>query len=87
LLKQFIDCIDAGANVMNLSVALAQPSSRDEHDLGEALDYAAKRGVIIVAASGNQGTIGSSSITRHPWVIPIVACDLQGIPIGISNLG
>jgi len=82
-----IECIEAGARVMNLSVALSQPSSRGERKLEEALDYAAQRGVITVAASGNQGTIGSSAITRHPWVIPVVACDLQGKPISQSNLG
>lgn len=82
-----IECIEAGAKVMNLSVALAQPSSIGERKLEDALDYAAKRGVIAVAASGNQGTIGSSAITRHPWVIPVVACDLQGRPIDQSNLG
>lgn len=87
LAAAIIECINEGARVLNLSVALAQPSSRGERELEDALDYAAKRGVILVAASGNQGTIGSSSITRHPWVIPIVACDPQGRPIGISNLG
>ncbi len=82
-----IECIEAGSHILNLSVALAQPSSRGEHELEEALDYAVKRGVIVVAASGNQGTIGSSAITRHPWVIPVVASDLQGKPISESNLG
>lgn len=82
-----IDCLDAGARVINLSAALAQPSSRGERKLEEALDYAARGGAIIVAASGNQGTVGSSAITRHPWVIPVVACDLQGRPISYSNLG
>jgi subtilisin family serine protease len=43
--------------------------------------------VIIVAAAGNQGTIGSTVITGHPWVIPVVACDLRGKPVGESNLG
>jgi subtilisin family serine protease len=40
-----------------------------------------------VAAAGNQGTLGSSVITRHPWVISIVAYDLQGRPMVKSNLG
>ncbi len=87
LATAIIETVDAGARVMNLSVALAQPSSRGEQKLEEALDYAAKRGVITVAASGNQGTIGSSAITRHPWIIPVVACDLQGRPVDLSNLG
>jgi subtilisin family serine protease len=82
-----IESIDAGARVLNMSVALAQPSSRGQRELEESLDYAVKRGAIIVAAAGNQGTLGSSAITRHPWVIPVVACDLQGRPISQSNLG
>ena len=81
------DCIDGGAHVINLSAALAQLSSKGERKLEEALDYAARRGVIVVAAAGNQGTVGSTAITRHPWVIPVVACDLRGRPIGYSNFG
>jgi subtilisin family serine protease len=87
LAKAIIESIDAGARVLNMSVAITQPSSQGECELQEALDYALKRGVIAVAASGNQGTLGSSAITRHPWVIPVIACDLQGRPISYSNLG
>ena len=82
-----IDCIKAGACVLNLSVALAHPSSAGERDLEEALDLAARRSVLVVAAAGNQGTLGSSVITRHPWVIPVAACDQQGRPLSSSNLG
>jgi subtilisin family serine protease len=82
-----IDCIDAGARVINMSIALAQPSTKGELALQEALDQAVRRGVILVAAAGNQGTLGSSAITRHPWVISVVACDLRGRPMNDSNLG
>jgi subtilisin family serine protease len=81
------EVVDAGARVINLSAAFDQPSTMDERLLVEALDHAARRGVIVVAAAGNQGTLGSSSITRHPWVIPVVGCDLHGRPMGQSNLG
>jgi len=81
------DAIGAGANVINLSAALVHPSSRGERQLEQALDYAAQRGVLVVAAAGNQGTVGSSAITRHPWVIPVIGCDLQGRPTAESNLG
>jgi subtilisin family serine protease len=81
-----IECVEAGAHVLNLSLALARPSTKREHALEEALGHAMRRGVIVVAAAGNQGTIGSSAITRHPWVIPVVACDLRGRPLGVSNL-
>lgn len=87
LAAAIIHCIEAGARVLNLSAALAQPSAKGERELEEALDYAARRGVITVAAAGNQGTLGSTAITRHPWVIPVVAYDLRGRPMGQSNLG
>src|SRR5262245_23894756 len=83
----FIETIDAGARVLNLSAALGQPSTKGERDIEDALDYALKRGVVLVVAAGNQGSIGSSAITRHRWVIPVVACDLHGRPIRQSNLG
>jgi subtilisin family serine protease len=87
LAAAIIESIRAGARVLNMSVAISNPSSQGERILEEALNYALKRGVIAVVASGNQGTLGSSAITRHPWVIPVVACDLQGRPISQSNLG
>jgi subtilisin family serine protease len=82
-----VECVETGSRVLNLSAALAQPSSKGERKLEDALDYAARRGVIAVAAAGNQGTLGSSAITRHPWVIPVAGCDLRGRPVSQSNLG
>jgi hypothetical protein len=38
---------------------------------GSALDYASKRGAVVVMAAGNQGSVGSTVITRHPWVITV----------------
>jgi subtilisin family serine protease len=87
LAAAIIDCMDAGARLINLSLALAQPSPNGERALDEALDQAVRRRVIVAAAAGNQGTLGGSAITRHPWVIPVVACDRQGRPANESNLG
>jgi subtilisin family serine protease len=81
-----IDCINAGAKLINLSLALANPASKREIELDDVINYAAKRGVIIVAAAGNQGTVGSTTITRHPWAIPVVACNRLGNPMQLSNL-
>jgi subtilisin family serine protease len=85
--QAIVECIEAGARVLNLSAAFAQTSSRGEGELEEVLDYAARLGVVVVAAAGNQGALGSSVITRHPWVIPVAACDLRGRPVGQTNLG
>lgn len=87
LATAIIDCIESGARVINLSAALAKPSAKGERQLEEAFDYSARRGVVVVAAAGNQGTVGSSAITRHPWVIPVTACDDRGRPISYSNFG
>jgi subtilisin family serine protease len=81
------EAIGSGAQVINLSAALINPSSRGERQLRQALDYAAQCGVLVVAAAGNQSTVGSSAITRHPWVIPVTSCDAQGRPTAESNLG
>ena len=87
LAAAIVDCIEAGARVINLSLGLAQPLGKEERRLVQALDLAVRRGVIVVAAAGNQGTLGSSVLTRHPWVIPVVAFDLTGRPMKVSNLG
>jgi subtilisin family serine protease len=87
LAAAILDCIEAGARVINLSLALAQPYGKGERALEESLGVAVRRGVIVVAAAGNQGMLGSSAITRHPWIIPVVACDRRGRPMNASNLG
>src|SRR5262249_53268633 len=87
LAQAILDCIEAGARVLNVSAAIAQPSIKAERALRQALDQATKRGVIVIAAAGNQGTLGSTAITCHPWVIPVVGYDLQGRPMNHSNLG
>lgn len=87
LAEAIVDCVDAGAQVLNLSAALAGQSFDADRELGEALGYSARRGVLVVAAAGNQGAVAGSAIVRHPWVIPVVACDRAGWPLKQSNLG
>jgi subtilisin family serine protease len=87
LADAILDCVNAGAHVLNISAAIAQPSTKSERALAQSLDEAARRGVIVVAAAGNQGTLGSTAITRHPWVIPVAAYDSAGRPLLQSNLG
>jgi subtilisin family serine protease len=87
LAAAILACIEAGARVINLSLALMQSSPQARQALRQALDYAARRGVLIVAAAGNQGDVGGTTITAHPWVVPVGACDLRGRPLNESNLG
>jgi len=87
LAAAIVETVKAGAHVINLSAALLQPTAHGRRQLVQALDFAATRGVITVAAAGNQGTIGSSAITSHPWVIAVAGCDLRGRPLSESNFG
>jgi subtilisin family serine protease len=82
-----LECIDAGAQVLNVSATLTRASARDEHTIQTVLDHACRRGVAVVAAAGNASAIGGSVITRHPWVISVVAYSLRGRPLTVSNLG
>src|SRR4051812_34452605 len=71
-------CVAQGARVLNISATTRQPSTRAERALHHALDHAAARGVIVVASAGNQATLGSWAITRHPWIVPVASYDLRG---------
>lgn len=82
-----LEIMSAGAHVINLSAAVTGRSASGERRLGDALDQAMQRGVLVVAAAGNHGRIGSSVITGHPWVIPVVAYNDLGQPLDVSNLG
>ncbi|WP_345434024.1 S8 family serine peptidase [Actinoallomurus vinaceus] len=80
-------CTAAGVRVINVSAALYEPRPDHERRLIDALDYAARRGVLVVVAAGNDRAIGSTALTGHPWVIPVTAYDRAGRPMGQSNLG
>jgi subtilisin family serine protease len=87
LATAILECVWAGARVLNLSLAVTRSSSKGEHALKLSLDHAARHGVIVVAAAGNQGAVGGTIITSHPWVIAVAACDPNGKPVDQSNLG
>lgn len=87
LAEAIIDCIEAGARILNLSAALARASIGAEREIEEALGYALRREVLVVMAAGNQGAVGGSIITRHPWAIPVVGYSRAGQPLALSNLG
>ena len=57
--RAIVESVRAGARIVNLSAAAGQPTTRALPALREALDYAARRGTLIVAAAGNQAALGS----------------------------
>jgi len=82
-----LEAVDFGAHIINLSVGLSEQGPGSERSVEQAIDVAAQHGILVVAAAGNQGVLGSSVITRHPWVLPVVACHRSGGVMASSNLG
>jgi len=81
------EAIAAGARLINLSVGSAMSPFDTSPVLQAALDLAAQRGVLVVAAAGNQGLLGQLPLFNHPWLILAVACDVHGRVDTQSNLG
>ena len=82
-----LEVVGAGARIINLSLGLSSSSLMTYPKLQEAYDYARQHGTIIVAASGNQGNIGSISLLHNQWIIPVAACDEDARFDPISNFG
>ena len=82
-----IDAVDDGARIVNISAALQWPYPKGERAIAQALTHAAMREVIVVAAAGNESSVGGSALARHTCVIPVVACDERGRPVRHSTLG
>ncbi len=87
LAAALIECVEHGARILNISLGVLRSSPRGDRALTEAIDVAAQRGALVVVAAGNRGTLPSSALTSHPWVIPVAACDLDGVPLPLSNIG
>ncbi|QBS43374.1 S8 family serine peptidase [Nocardia sp. CS682] len=87
LARALLECMAAGAAVVNVSAGPPVPSMADNRLLTQALDTAARRDVIVVAAAGNTTDLGTSTLTRHRWVVPVIAVDAHGRPARQSTLG
>jgi subtilisin family serine protease len=87
LAEAILDGINSGSRIINMSLALSHLSLNRERGLEDALQKAAAKGVLVVAAAGNGGAVAGSVITRHPAVIPVVGCDSSGRPTRSTNLG
>jgi membrane-anchored mycosin MYCP len=79
--------VDAGARVINLSVA----GDQDQAPVRQAIAYAVKRDVVVVAAVGNrQGADGRqlpSYPAQYPGVIGVGAIDNTGARLNASQVG
>lgn len=80
--------VDRGADVINLSLGSARPDTATR----EAVAYAVSRGVVVVAAAGNDGCnvlLGSpaSYPASYPDVIGVAAVDRRGVTAPYSSCG
>ncbi|MHB6910033.1 S8 family serine peptidase [Streptomyces sp. DB-54] len=75
--------VDHHATVINLSIAAASLSEAEK----EALAYAVKKDVLVVAGSGNDGANELSAIASAPGIVAVGAVDKAGQVWEKSNSG
>jgi hypothetical protein len=77
---------DRGADVINLSLG-TNGTFGGPTDLQLAIDYAWRRGALIVAAAGNSGSASLDFPARLPNVVSVAALDPNGRRASYSNYG
>jgi subtilisin family serine protease len=87
LASAIAEVVEAGARIINLSIQVTLLSWQERTLVTAALQEAARREIPVVVAAGNEGAVRSDAITGYPWVTPVMACNLQGSPLGFSNVG
>lgn len=85
LAHAILACLAEGATLINVSAAFVG-SFPEDRALRDALDSAAERGALVVAAAGNAGRVGGSPLAGHPVVLPVASCTAAGGPLATSNL-
>ncbi len=83
LAQGIVEAVNRGARVINLSLG----SSQNSRVLQAAIEYAAQRGVVMVAAAGNDHLDVLSYPGAYPQVISVGATDAQGVVPSFSNHG
>lgn len=74
---------DNDADIINMSLGGGGASSM----MAEAIRYAHNKGVVIIAAAGNEGRNAASYPARYPDVISVSATDPAGEKADYSNFG
>jgi subtilisin family serine protease len=77
-----------GARIINLSVSVSAEMSPEGFQLlDETMDYVTQKGVLVVAAAGNQGLDGVTYPAAHPDVMAVGASTAQDERWPSSNYG
>ena len=83
LSQAIVAAIDAGVQIINISLGGYDPSSV----LGNAIDLASRRGVVIVASAGNDQAAQLTWPAADPRVVSVGAVDALGQQVTFSNSG
>jgi subtilisin family serine protease len=83
VVEGIVYAVDRGAQVINLSIG----TRSDAQIVRDAIDYAAKRGVLVVAASGNDGMEQVLLPAGYPEVVCVGAVDAELTRAPFSNYG
>ncbi|MFC4083493.1 PatA/PatG family cyanobactin maturation protease [Amycolatopsis samaneae] len=79
--------VDAGALVINVSGGQLSASGEAEDALARAVRFCVERGVLVVAAAGNDGCFCTHVPAALPGVLAVGALDEHGVPLAASNWG
>jgi len=83
LAQGIAEAVDRGARVINLSLG----TTGDSFLLRRAVEYAAAKGAVIVAAVGNGGHMGVDFPAAYPGVVAVAAVDAMERTPFFSNRG
>lgn len=87
LARAISQAVEAGANIINISGGQFSPSGAAHPILSDVVRKCADRGVLLVAAAGNQGCECLHIPGAIPSVLAVGAMDGDGDPLQFSNWG
>lgn len=82
VLEGIVWAADRGADVINMSLG-----GPDATFTASAVSYAQSKGVVVIAAAGNEGSSQLMYPAALPGVLAVAAVDQDGQPAGYSNHG
>jgi thermitase len=83
LAKGIIWAVDSGANVINISIEIREPSP----ELERAVNYAWSQGCLIIAAAGNHGSESPTYPAYYENCLAVAAAGPDNNLIPLSNFG
>ena len=85
--RAIVTAVEAGASIINISAGQFGEARSAGPILDRAVARAVRRGVLVVAAAGNDGCDCSHVPASLPGVLAVGALDVNGRPLASSNWG